>query len=464
MSFDVFLGALDLARAYRLGETTASDAVGALLGHIQAHDPKLGAFQAVYADDALAAAEAADKARKNGHSVGPFHGIPFALKDVMDVEGRVTTGGSLTRPKEPATRTATVAQRLLAAGGILLGKTKTIEFSMGGWGLNQNFGTPWNPWDLDRHRAPGGSSSGSAVAVAAGMVPAALGTDTGGSVRTPSAWCGVVGLKTTHGVLPMDGIIPTAHSLDTCGPLVRCVADAAFLFDLLAGREARELNHHLDVSTSDKSANSLQGLLLGSLPDGEREGMAGEVLDLYDAALERLRALGAEVEIFEPTMSYVDLARSNRLIATAEAYAHYGKLMEDPEAPVDENVRQLILPGREIRASEYIAATLERRRHIELFAKRMRGFSALVTPTLGITAVPLENVVPDGYPVGFTRPFNYLAMCALSIPMGLTPNAQSGGGLPVGLQIASRGKDEAMALRIGMAFEAFLGGIGHPDL
>ena len=171
MKPDVYASVLEVAQAYRTGETTASTTVAALLDRIETHDRTLGAFQSVYADDARAAAKAADQAMRTGHRIGPFHGIPFAVKDVMDVEGRVTTGGSMTRADRPADKSATVARRLLAAGGILLGKTKTIEFSMGGWGTNQHFGTPRNPWDLDRHRVPGGSSSGSAVAVASGMVP-----------------------------------------------------------------------------------------------------------------------------------------------------------------------------------------------------------------------------------------------------------------------------------------------------
>ncbi len=446
-------GALDLARAFRAGGTTARDTVEDLLSRIEAHDPALGAFQAVYAEDARAAAGAADRAMGSGHRVGPFHGIPFAVKDVIDVAGRVTTAGSLTRPGRPAAGSATVAGRLLAAGGILLGKTKTIEFSMGGWGTNRHFGTPRNPWDPSRHRVAGGSSSGSAAAVAAGMVPAALGTDTGGSIRTPAAWCGAVGLKTTHGVLPMDGIVPTAHSLDTVGPIVRSVADAAFLLDVMAGRGPAGLDRHLDPDAPP----ALPGLRLGALPRDAREGMDDAVLDLYDAALERLRSLGAGIEVFSPPLSYADMARANRLIATSEAYAHHGAPMEDPRAPVDEDVRRLILPGRNVPAHEYIAALLRRAEDIEAFLTRMRGFAALATPTLGVAAAPLEEVKPRDYPAGFTRPVNYLGMCAVSVPMGLTPER-----LPAGLQIVARAGEEATALRVAAAYERARGPFPHP--
>ena len=368
MPVNPFLGALDLGRAYGSRETTATEVVDGLLARIETHDPRLGAFQFVYADDARLAAEAADAAMRSGHHIGPFHGVPFAVKDVIDVEVRITTGGSLTTSGDPATCSATVARRLLAAGGILIGKTKTIEFSMGGWGTNQHMGTPRNPWDHKTHRAPGGSSSGSAVAVAAGLVPCAIGTDTGGSIRTPSAWCGVVGLKVTHGLLPMDAIIPTAHSLDTPGPIVRSVADAAFVFDVMAGQKRQFGTDPLDSGSPD---HSLLSLRLGKLPESEREGMETSILDLYDAAVDRLRSLGAEVDVFEPPMSYTDLALANRLIATAEAYTHHGALMENVEARVDEDVRQLILPGRDISARDYVAATLQRKADIATFLDRL---------------------------------------------------------------------------------------------
>src|SRR5437867_4261032 len=175
------------------------DAVGALLERIRQLDPRLHAFIAVYESDARLAAEGADRAIRAGHRVGPLHGVPIALKDIVDLEGRVTTGGSKVWANRVSPITATLAERLIAAGMIILGKTHTVEFAMGSWGTNTHFGTPMNPWDLSVHRTPGGSSSGSGVAVAAGLVPVAIGTDTGGSVRLPAGWCGLVGLKVTSG-------------------------------------------------------------------------------------------------------------------------------------------------------------------------------------------------------------------------------------------------------------------------
>src|SRR3954453_8693772 len=191
------------------------DVVEAMLARIAAHDAKLHAFIDVYADDARLAAEAADKAIRSGHSVGPLHGVPIALKDLIDLEGRVTTGGSMAWRDRRSPATATLARKLIAAGMIVLGKTHTVEFAMGGWGTNEHLGTPWNPWDLETPRTPGGSSSGTGVAVAARMAPWGIGTDTGGSVRLPASWCGLSGLKTTVGRISTYGIIPLSSTFDT---------------------------------------------------------------------------------------------------------------------------------------------------------------------------------------------------------------------------------------------------------
>jgi len=205
----------ELSAAFQSGELTPTNAVDAALAQIEKHEPKLGAFEIVLADRARVAAEAASQSIATGHRIGPFHGVPFALKDLVDVEGLVTTGGTEVRAHNVATSTATIAKRLIAAGGILVGKTKTVEVAYGAWGTNQVRGTPWNPWDAEVHRMPGGSSSGSGVAVASRMAHCAVGTDTGGSVRIPAAACGLTGLKVTEGRLPLDGIVPLSHTLDT---------------------------------------------------------------------------------------------------------------------------------------------------------------------------------------------------------------------------------------------------------
>ncbi len=218
----------ELGRRLRTGELTPVTLTEALLARIEDLDGTLGAFQLVSADRALAAARAADTALAAGHDLGPLHGIPYAAKDLFDVSGLPTTAGTRLLDDNVADADSTVVARLSRAGMILLGKTKTVQFAYGGAGINRDLGTPHNPWHRTHH-LPGGSSSGSAVAVAAGMAPAALGSDTGGSVRIPAALCGITGLKTTVGQVSRAGVYPLSWSLDSVGPLTRTVEDAALV-------------------------------------------------------------------------------------------------------------------------------------------------------------------------------------------------------------------------------------------
>ena len=199
---------------------------------------------------------------------------------LVEIEGRVTTGGSKVWQDRLSTTTATLVRKVKAAGMIVIGKTHSVEFAMGGWGTNQYMGTPWNPWDLKTPLTPGGSSSGSGVAVAARLVPCAIGTDTGGSVRLPASWCGIVGLKTTVGRISTYGILPLAPTLDTPGPMTRSVEDAAILFNILQGFDP--LDDHTSRRSADDPIPSLRrgvaGLRLATLPDGERTGVDQEVL------------------------------------------------------------------------------------------------------------------------------------------------------------------------------------------
>ncbi|MEO6566335.1 MAG: amidase, partial [Casimicrobiaceae bacterium] len=190
------------------GELSSRALVDACLANITASDAQLHAFVEVYGDDARALADAADRTRAAGFARGPLFGLPIALKDLLEIDGRQTKAGSKSWLGRKSNHTATVVTRLLDAGMIPLGKTHMVEFAFGGWGRNEPMGAPWNPWDLDTHRVAGGSSSGSAVAVAAGMVPAAIGSDTGGSIRIPAALCGLVGLKPTFGLISLHGAVP----------------------------------------------------------------------------------------------------------------------------------------------------------------------------------------------------------------------------------------------------------------
>ena len=425
----------------------------AFLARIAEYDPQLHAFIAIYGDEARLAAEAADKAIRSGHAVGPLHGVPIALKDLIDLEGRVTTGGSMAWRDRRSTVTATLARRLIAAGMIVLGKTHTVEFAMGGWGTNQHLGTPWNPWDLGVPRTPGGSSSGSGVSVAAGLAPWAIGTDTGGSVRLPASWCGLAGLKTTIGRVSTYGILPLAPSLDTPGPLARSVEDAALLFTVMQGRDPLDRLTHSAPPPCDPFPTlrrGISGLRLARMPAAERDGCEPAMLAAYDASIEVLAKLGAEIVDVALPIAFADATAATGRIIGSEAYQLVGDLVDDPALPIDDAVRPRIQLGRDIRAHQYLAALVQRDEMKAAFLAALArdGIDALLTPTTQTAAVPVDAVDQNTTPAHFTRLVNLLELCALSLPNGFTA-----AGLPLSLQIACRPYDEAMALRIGWAYQ-----------
>src|SRR5260370_10528369 len=284
-----------LSAAIQARKLAPVELTDALLARTDRLDGTLQAFIALYAKEARLAAEAADKAIRSGHPVGPLHGIPIAVKDLVDLEGRVTTGGSKVWKDRISPTTATLARKLIAAGMIILGKTHTVEFATGGWGTNEHMGTPWNPWDLEVPRTPGGSSSGSGVAVAARLAPCAIGTDTGGSVRLPASWCGITGLKTTIGRISVHGVLPLAPTLDTPGPMTRSVQDAAILFNLLQGPDP--LDNQTLLRAPDDPLPALKrgaaGLRIAVLASGDPERIDREVLAAYDASLDMIQKRAA---------------------------------------------------------------------------------------------------------------------------------------------------------------------------
>lgn len=434
--------------------------VEALLARISTHNPKLHAYIDVYADDARLAAEAADKAIRAGHSVGPLHGVPIALKDLIDIEGRVTTGGSMVWRERVSPVTATLARRFFAQGMIVLGKTHTVEFAMGGWGTNQHLGTPWNPWDPEAHRTPGGSSSGTGVAVAAGLAPWGIGTDTGGSVRLPASWCGLSGLKTTIGRVSTYGILPLAPSLDTPGPMARSVEDAALLYGAMQGPDPldpRTLSAPppQDLPGGDPMSGlrrGVRGLRLARMPEAERDGCAAEVLAAYDAALDQLARLGAEIVDLALPCRFADATMMVGRVIGSEAYQLVGDLVDNPALPIDEAVRPRIQLGRGISARDYLTALAERDALKRRFLAALDGVDALLTPTTQTPAIRVESVDQTTTPAHFTRLVNLLELCALAVPDGFTAT-----GLPLSLQIICRPYDEATALRVGWAYQQATG-------
>jgi aspartyl-tRNA(Asn)/glutamyl-tRNA(Gln) amidotransferase subunit A len=440
----------ELSAAIQARRLSPVDLMDALLSRIRRLDPKLHAFVALYEDEARLAAEAADKAIRSGHSVGPLHGIPIAVKDLVDIEGRITTGGSKVWQDRVSPTTARLVELLRAAGMIVLGKTHTVEFAMGAWGTNQHMGTPWNPWDLAVPRCPGGSSSGSAVAVAGRLTPCAIGTDTGGSVRLPASFCGIVGLKTTIGRVSTYGVLPLAQTLDTIGPLTRSVEDAALLFNLLQGPDPRDpltLRHAPD-DPLPVLRRGVKGLRLAVLPQGERSGVDGEILAAYDSSIARLSDLGAEIVEIALPQRFSDFARLTGTIIGAEGYANVGTIVDHMDLPVDDAVRPRIWLGKSISARDYLHALRDREAIKRDFAVPFGAIDALLTPTTATAAIPLAAIDQATTSAHFTRLANFLDLCGLAVPNGFT-----GAGLPSSLQIICKGYDEATALRIGWAYE-----------
>jgi aspartyl-tRNA(Asn)/glutamyl-tRNA(Gln) amidotransferase subunit A len=410
------------------------------LSRIEKYGERLHAFVSVYADDALRAAHAADEAIATGYRLGPLHGVPIAVKDIVDIEGRITTGGSKVWEKRVSPRTATLVKRLVQAGMIVIGKTHSVEFAMGSFGTNQHMGTPWNPWDLGTLRAPGGSSSGTGVAVAAALAPCGIGTDTGGSVRIPAAWCGIVGLKTTIGRVSVEGVLPLAHTLDTPGPMCRDVEDAALLFNALK-----------EPSPDDALAllrRGVAGLVLGRLPQRDREPASTEVLEAYDESLHVLETLGARIVDVDLPKPFIELGAMVGRIIGAEGYSYVGELVDDPKLPVDDDVRPRIQLGRGLSAKDYLLLLREREILKRQWETALANVDALLTPGTATPAPRVQDIDQKGSAAIYTRAINLVDWCALALPNGFTP-----GGLPTSLQIACRGYGEATALRIGWAFE-----------
>ena len=426
------------------------DLVDECIARIERLEPRLHAFVSVSTGNARLAAEAADKAVRAGHAVGPLHGIPIAIKDLVEIEGEVAMGGSAAWRNRIAPHTATLVHKLMAAGMINLGKTHTVEFAYGGWGTNQHLGTPWNPWDGGTHRAPGGSSSGSGVAVAARMAPWAIGTDTGGSVRIPAAWNGITGLKTTIGRISTFGVLPLSPTLDTPGPITRDIEDAALLLAVLQGPDRGD-RHTLGVHNVDPMSElrrGVKGLRLARLPVHERDGIDAEVLAAYDRSVDALAKLGAEIVDVALPARFAELGAINGRIMSAEAYAALAELVDDNAQTLDQDVRPRVRAGATISSRDYLVALAERERMKASIGAAIEGIDALLTPTAVTPAPPVASIDQNTTPAVFTRWVNFLDLCAAAVPNGFTAN-----GLPTSLQIVCRAYAEPMALRIGHAYQ-----------
>ena len=451
-----FFKLANLSRDFKEKTRKPSEVTQFYLERIIKNDPKIGAFENFYPEAAIKVAQVADDQIAKGNWMGPFHGIPFVLKDICEVEGHITTCGSEIYKNRISTATASVAKRLMGAGGILLGKSKTVEFAFGGWGTNQRMGTPWNPWDKDNHRICGGSSAGSAAALASNMAVCAIGTDTGGSVRLPSAFCGLTGLKVAKGRLPTDGIMPLSHTLDTPGPMARSVTDMSIMFEVLLGTNGKEIEEKIksQITEGDFSGEHGRKFRLAVINDKARRECSSQVLKHYDQVIKILQNRGAIVGTYNPKIDFAEISKRMGDIIAVEAYHHHGHLYENKANPMDEDVRQRVLKVKGYSAARYLKLLRDREESKREFLNSFERFDALITPTTTSEAPLVCNVDQAVSPGYFTRPANYFDMCALSLPMGLSKN-----GLPLSLQISARPVSELTAIRIGVEVERQIGSI-----
>ena len=448
---DDTLAALSLAEVssqLQSGKATSEALTRACLARIAVYQPKLNAFISVLGERALAQAKALDAERKAGKVRGPLHGIPIALKDNIDTAGIRTTAASAVFDDRVPTDDAEVTRRLAAAGAVLIGKTNLHEFAAGGTSATSYFGPVRNPWALDRN--PGGSSGGSAAAVAAALCYAALGTDTGGSIRTPSSNCGTVGIKPTYGLVSIRGIIPLTFSLDHCGPITRTVRDAALVLQALAGYDT------LDIASVAHPAEDY----VAALDQPVRALRVGvpraPFFDLLDADVEAAVATAIAV-IAKMTAGVRDctLPPVADIVLTGEMGAYHLDYFAQMPGRYMLPTRRSLNAAKDFRASEYVRGKwkleLLRRTIDDAFA----DVDLVVLPTRKRTPRTLDAAmareqadVPRNPELENTNAFNAYGIPAISVPCGFSAD-----GLPIGLMIAGPRFSEGRVLALAQAFE-----------
>ena len=400
-------------------------------------------FTALYRDEALSAAAHADVLRLSGQPVSPLAGMPVSVKDLLDVAGETTLAGSVVlRGRPTAAADAPVVARLRAAGAAIIGKTNMTEFAFSGVGINPHYGTPGNP--ADPARIPGGSSSGAAVSVAAGICVAAIGSDTGGSIRIPAALCGLVGFKPTMRRVPTAGIVPLSPTLDTLGPIARSVADCLLVDGVIA-----------DAPLSPPQL-PLAGLRFAVPDDYVTDGIDTAVARAFTGTLSKLSAAGAT--IVEVPMTMLAESREINFFSPIEAYAWHRELLATEESRYDHRVVQRILVGKDYSAANLPALHAARRDWIARVERAITGYDAMLMPTVPIVAPRAEALLAsdeaffDANRLLLRNPslINLLDGCALSLP------CHRAGELPVGLTVAAPAMADARVVAISRAIEALL--------
>jgi aspartyl-tRNA(Asn)/glutamyl-tRNA(Gln) amidotransferase subunit A len=463
MSDVAFLTVAEASELLRSKKLSPVEYAKALIERVERHDKNLNAFLRFTPELALADARRAEGEITRGEWRGPFHGVPYGLKDIIDYEGLPTTAHSKILKDNVAKADAVVAQKLRAAGGVFMGKLSTHEFAIGG----PSFDLPWpparNPWNRDHFC--GGSSSGSGAATAAGFLPFALGTDTGGSVRNPAAMCGVVGIKPTYGRVSRRGVLPLAFSLDHVGPLTRTARDNALVLELIAGHDP------LDPGSADVPSESftrdidrgVEGLRIGVIRHFYARDMQAdpEMTAGIDAAVMKLADLGAQVREVE-TAPLGEYIACNRVILASEAFAVHENWMRERPQDYGALARERLMAGAFVRAADYVNATRLRRKLTDAFHALFDDVDVIVTAGSMDPACRIDDPAAVEYTYGrqARAPFNVTGSPALSVPAGFSRN-----GLPLSIQLVGRPFDEALTYRVAHAYERATGWVErHPTL
>ncbi|MBU4610776.1 amidase [Achromobacter sp. GG226] len=453
-----------LAQAVRERRVSALELTRYFLDRI-ARGAALAAFAEVTAERALAQAEAADRLLAAGIVLGPLHGVPVAIKDSLAWEGIRATLGSRTRLAEVSTRTSTAVHRLLAHGMPILGKTRMTEFAFGLSGQNPMQGTARNPWDSREERAPGGSSSGSGVAVAAGLAPLAVGGDTGGSVRAPAALNGLVGFKPSSGIISRAGCLPLSDSLDVLGPITRTVQDARLLTQVLAGPDSEDA---ITLQTSSATWAALphahpfapkRAMFLP--PEHWPVALSAQARAHWDGTLTALVGAGWTLTPWQvpSSLSFARMAQDNSCVLGYEGWRHWGHLADDAAQPMWDVVRTRLFGGRDTPRVAYEAALARRSADQAAFAQAMPAGEVLLLPACDQGAQPLDDADVRHAGLGLLlRPANFLDAPAVALPSGRDED-----GMPLSLQVMAPTGQDARLLDAASALMSVLG-IGLPDL
>jgi len=455
MTDPAFLGVAEAAELIRTKSLSPVEYAEALIARVEQHDGALNAFLRFTPDIALADARRAETEIMAGGWRGPMHGVPYGLKDIIDYAGLPTTGHSAILKDNLVSSDAVVTRKLRAAGGVFMGKLSTHEFALGG----PCFDLPWpparNPWNRDHFC--GGSSSGSGTATAAGFLPVAIGTDTGGSIRNPASMCGVAGMKPTYGTVSRRGVFPLAYSLDHVGPLTRTVRDNAIVLNLIAGYDPHDPGSAVQPGWDCEAllGRGVEGVRIGVIRHFYTEDMTAdpEMSAGIEQALAQLVALGAVVREVK-TQPLQQYAACNRTLLMAEAYAVHEKWLRERPQDYGELTRGRLFPGAFVSGAEYVNAMRMRARFADGFHRLFDDVDVIVTASAHDPACRIDD--PQAVEYTYARqaraPFNLTGSPALALLTGF-----SAGGLPLGMQIVGRPHGEAMVYRVGEAYEAATG-------